>query len=234
MKNMQIPGFVAIAGLALTLTLGGCRSEVDDKTAATVDEPKAAAAAPATPATPEIAPGTHVAVTRESSRIEFVGAKVTSDHTGGFSNFGGSLVWLDGKPSSVSFDIDMNSIFTDSPKLTAHLKTPDFFDVASYPTAAFRSTSIAEAPATRASGATHVVSGTLTMRGVEMAITFPVEVVSDASGLTAKAEFTIDRQRWGVAYKGAPDNLIKDEVLIRLDMKFPPAPPVPVAPAPAG
>jgi polyisoprenoid-binding protein YceI len=233
MKNTRNYGFAAIAGLALTLTLGGCRSEIDDKAAATVDEPKAAAAAPASPA-PAPAPGTHVAVTRESSRIEFVGAKVTKDHTGGFSEFTGSLAWLDGKASSVEFEIVMESIFTDSPKLTAHLKTPDFFDVATHPKATFRSTSIAEAPADDKNAASHMISGTLTMRGTEKPITFPVRVTSDATGLTAKAEFTINRQEWGVAYKGAPDNLIKDDVLIRLDMKFPPAPPTPVAPKPMG
>jgi polyisoprenoid-binding protein YceI len=65
------------------------------------------------------------------------------------------------------------------------------------------------------------------MRGVEKTITFPVAVASDANGVAAKSEFTIDRQQWGVSYKGAPDNLIKDEVLIRLDMKFPPAPAAP-------
>lgn len=225
MKNARISA--TIAATALTLALAACSSEVDDKAAASVADPQPPAAAPATPATP----GSATAVTKESSRIEFVGAKVTGDHTGGFSDFSGSVSWIDGKPSSIEFDIDMNSIFTDSPKLTAHLKTPDFFDVANHPKATFRSTSIAEAPAGTAGGATHIVAGNLTMRGVEKTITFPVAVTSDASGVVAKSEFTIDRQQWGVSYKGAPDNLIKDEVLIRLDMKFPPAPAAPAAPA---
>ncbi|MGK2859311.1 MAG: YceI family protein [Thermoanaerobaculia bacterium] len=232
MKSLNIPRAIVMA--SVVVVLAACQSEVDDKTAATVSEPTpATAAAPATPATP----GTEVAVTRETSRIEFVGAKVTRDHTGGFTDFTGSVAWLDGKPSSIAFEIDMNSIFTDTPKLTAHLKTPDFFDVATHPKANFRSTSIGQAPAGNKDGATHTISGTLTMRGTEKAISFPVKVANDASGLTATAEFTINRQDWGVAYKGASDDLIKDEVLIRLDMKFPPAPGTPgptAAPATQG
>lgn len=226
MKSLNFPRAIAIASFALTLA--ACQSEVDDKTAATVSEPQPpAATAPA----PAAAPGVEVAVTRETSRIEFVGAKVTGDHTGGFTDFSGSTSWVDAKPSSLAFEIDMNSIFTDTPKLTAHLKTPDFFDVATYPKATFRSTSIAEVPADDRNSVTHTISGTLTMRGVEKAITFPVRVTSEPAGLTAKAEFTINRQDWGVAYKGAPDNLIKDEVLIRLDMKFPAPPATPAPPA---
>jgi len=33
------------------------------------------------------------------------------------------------------------------------------------------------------------------------------------------AEFTIDRQKWGINYTGMKDNLIKDEVALRLDLK---------------
>jgi polyisoprenoid-binding protein YceI len=226
MKNSRIRSAFAIT--TLTLALAACQSEIDDKTAATVDEPKAPAA---DTTSTEASAGTQVAVSRETSRIEFVGAKVTRDHTGGFTDFSGSLSRVDGKPASVSFEIVMDSIFTDTPKLTAHLKTADFFDVAQFPKASFKSSSIADAPAGSKPGETHVVGGTLAMHGVEKAISFPVAVTNDATGVTAKAEFTINRQDWGVAYKGMPDDLVKDDVLIRLDMKFPPAPATPAPPA---
>lgn len=224
MKSLSIQRVITLA--SLVVLFAACKSEVDDKTAATVSEP-----APAATTTAATAPGTEVAAIAATSKIEFVGAKVTRDHKGGFKEFSGSVMWVDGKPSSLSFDIDMNSIFTDTEKLTGHLKTPDFFDVATYPKATFRSTSITEAAAGNTEGATHTISGTLTMHGVEKAISFPVKVTSDASGVGAMAEFTINRHDWGVSYKGASDDLIKDDVLIRLDMKFPPAPAPPVPPA---
>jgi polyisoprenoid-binding protein YceI len=216
-----------LASAGLALALAACQSEVDDKTAAGVAEPPPVAAT----TTATAAPGTDVAVSRETSRIEFVGAKVTRDHKGGFSDFSGSLSWVDGKPVSVTFEIGIDSIFTDTPKLTAHLKTADFFDAAQFPKATFKSTSIIEAPADSKDIATHLIRGTLTMKGIEKAIVFPVSVTSDASGLEAKAVFTINRQDWGIAYKGMPDDLVRDDVLIKLDMKFPPAPAAPAPPA---
>lgn len=226
MKNSRIHNLLGAACIAIALV--SCHSEVDDKAAATVAE---APAAPTTPAA--VTPGTEISVSRESSRIEFVGAKVTRDHKGGFSDFSGTLSWIDGKPSSVAFEIGMDSIFTDTPKLTSHLKTADFFDVAQFPKATFTSTSITEAPAAERSNYTHLVNGTLTMKGIGKTISFPVRVSTDASGLEAKAEFTINRQDWGIAYKGMPDDLVKDDVLIKLDMKFPPAPEPPAPPATA-
>ena len=38
---------------------------------------------------------------------------------------------------------------------------------------------------------------------------------------TAKADFKINRHDWGISYAGKPDDLIKDEVAINLDLKFP-------------
>lgn len=219
---------VTIACVALLSA--ACKSEVDDKSAASVSEP-APSASTAPPSPPA---GVPAAVIAASSRIEFVGAKVTRDHKGGFREFSGSVFWVDGKASSLLFEIDMSSIFTDTEKLTGHLKTPDFFDVATYPKTTFSSTSIAEMPSGDSSGATHTISGILTMHGVDKAISFPVTVTSDATGVGATAEFTINRQDWGISYRGAADDLIKDEVLIRLDMKFPPPPSPPVAPVPAG
>jgi len=231
MKNARVSTMIAAAALALVLA--ACQSEVDDKTAATVAEPPPATATPMPPGSL----ATEVAVSRASSRIEFVGAKVTRDHQGGFSDFNGAVTWIDGRPASVTFEIGMDSIFTDTPKLTAHLKTADFFDVAQFPKATFASTSIIDAGADAKPGATHVIFGNLTMHGVEKAISFPATVTSNANGLEAKAEFTINRQDWKVAYKGMPDDLVKNEVLIKLDLQFPPAPvmlPPPATPATKG
>ena len=46
----------------------------------------------------------------------------------------------------------------------------------------------------------------------------------NAEGVHAKSEFTINRHDWGISYKGAADDLIKDNVLMKLDLAFPPPP----------
>jgi polyisoprenoid-binding protein YceI len=196
-----------------------CKSEIDQKTAAEVSETTA------TTATAPAQGGVKANVIKEKSKIEFVGAKVTRDHKGGFSNFDGSIEYAGAKPTGINFDIDLNSIHTDADKLTGHLKTADFFDVAKHPKATFTATSIEEAPAgTQPAGTTHVVKGILDMHGVQKEVSFPVQAQVTPEGVRTKSEFTINRHDWGISYRGAADDLIKDNVLIRLDLLFPPPP----------
>ncbi|HET8797112.1 MAG TPA: YceI family protein, partial [Thermoanaerobaculia bacterium] len=120
--------------------------------------------------------------------------------------------------------IDLTSIETDTPDLTTHLKTPDFFDVAKYPKATFTSTSLTTAPAGAANGATHELKGILDLHGVQKEVTIPVTATTTPEGVRTTSEFTINRHDWGISYKGMADDLIKDNVLIKLDLLFPPPP----------
>ncbi len=203
----------------LTLVTACRKSEVDEKPAADVT----ATTATATETQP-MAGATVAKVIKEKSRIDWVAAKVTRDHKGKFNSFDGSIDYVSGKPMRIAFEIDLTSIEADEPKLTGHLKTPDFFDVARYPKATFVSTSIEPAPAGSPGGITHVVAGNLNMHGVEKAVTIPVMTAVSAEGVRTTSEFTINRHDWSISYKGAADDLIKDNVLIKLDLAFPPPP----------
>ena len=206
--------------LSLLVLAPGCKSEIDNKPAAEVSD---TVATPTT--TTQAAAGTTSApVIKEKSKIEFVGAKVTRDHHGKFNAFDGSIEYADGQPQRISFDIDLSSVETDTEKLTGHLKSPDFFDVAKYPKATFTSTSIAPAPAGSPAGTTHILRGTLDLHGTKKDVEIPVITHQTADGVHATSEFTINRHDWGISYRGAADDLIKDNVLIKLDLKFPPPP----------
>lgn len=209
--------------LSLVAFAPGCKSEIDEKPAAQVSETAAATAAD-TAATQPAGAGTTANVIKEKSKIEFVGAKVTGDHTGQFKNFDGSIEYAGTQPSRISFDIDLNSVETDTERLTGHLKSPDFFDVAKYPKATFTSTSLTPAAAGAPNGATHELRGTLDLHGVKKEVTIPVVTQQNAEGVRATSEFTINRHDWGISYRGAADDLIKDNVLIKLDLMFPPPP----------
>ena len=202
--------------IVFALLLFACqRSEVADKPAAEVSDATAASPPPA-PA------GQRTNVIKEKSSINFVGAKVTRDHKGTFHNFDGWIEYAGTTPSQISFDIDLSSIETDEARLTEHLKSPDFFDVAKYPRATFVSTSLT--PAGAGGGPTHTLKGNLTMHGVTKEVSIPVTAQQTPEGVRTTSEFTINRQDWGISYKGMADDLIKDEVLIRLDLFFPPPP----------
>jgi polyisoprenoid-binding protein YceI len=216
-----------LALLLLPLFPACQKSEITDKPAAEVTDTGLATTSPDTAASATQAPTgpvTRANVIKEKSKIEFVGAKVTRDHNGKFNTFDGSIEYAGATPQKISFDIDLNSLQTDDPKLDGHLKTADFFDVARFPKATFTSTSLTPAPAGSPDGATHILRGTLDMHGVQKEVTVPVKTEQSAEGVHATSEFTINRHDWGISYKGMADDLIKDNVLIRLDMMFPPPP----------
>ncbi|HEX7808143.1 MAG TPA: YceI family protein [Thermoanaerobaculia bacterium] len=211
--------------LALSLLiLPACqKSELADKPAAEVTESSATTATVDT-TTAASTNAITANVLKEKSSINFVGAKVTRDHKGKFNSFDGTITYAGGQPQGVKFDIDLNSIETDTPDLTKHLLSADFFDVAKYPKATFTSTSLTALPAGSPNGATHELKGTLDLHGVQKEVTIPVTATTTPEGVRTQSEFTINRHDWGINYKGMADDLIKDNVLIKLDLLFPPPP----------
>lgn len=155
--------------------------------------------------------------------IAFTGAKVTKSHDGTVGAWRGEVAVKDGAVARVWFEVDTSSLSTGIEKLDNHLKSADFFDVTAYPHATFLSTAVtAGAPAdSKLAGATHTVEGDLTLRGVLKHLSFPAVITVTDAEVVAKADFVIDRQQFGIAYPGKPDDLIRDEVNLRVDVKAP-------------
>ena len=203
--------FVSLASLTFVLGVCACNSDpAKDKSKATVAEAVSVAAPSAN--------GTVYAFSQADSKIEFVGAKVTGKDEGSLGTFSGKIQSPDGKPesSSVSVEIDATSISADVPKLTNHLKSADFFDVEKFPKASFVSTSVKPGGE---KGATHTVTGNLTMHGVTKSISFPATIRLSADSAQADAEFAINRKDFGILYAGKADDLIRDDVLIKLTIR---------------
>ncbi len=216
---------IAILTLVALATTPACKSELDNKPTAKVAAlaPSGAAAAPAK-ATPAAAKRTAARPAKartltlaDTSSVGFVGAKVTGDHKGSFPKLEGSATVRGGKATALSVTAHMASVESDHPKLTGHLKSPDFFDVAKFPTATFESTQVQEGGE---GGATHTVTGDLTLHGVTKKLTFAASFTVTKAGVSGKAEFKINRKDFGIVYPGMPDNLIKDDVLLKLDLNF--------------
>jgi polyisoprenoid-binding protein YceI len=213
--------------LALTslLVLAACSDHTEGVAPATVSPAAPAAPATAAPTAPATAARETLAIDRASSSVGFTGAKVTGSHDGTFGDFSGSIE-LDPATvtaSSVRVTIQMASLAIEPERLRQHLVTEDFFDVANHPTATFESTSIV-AGGTGTVGdqpATHTVTGNLTMHGQTRAISFPAVVAVAPGEVTARSEFTINRRDFGIVYPGMPDDLIRDEVVIRFSVRAP-------------
>src|SRR5215510_4898151 len=158
---------LATTVLSVSLFITACTDPAADKPKAVTNE--------AAPTASVARQGEKYAITPDTSKIEFVGSKVTGSHHGSFARFSGVIDFV-GQPekSKVSITIEMDSESTDTEGVTKHLKTADFFDVAKYPQATFASTAI---KAGGDKGATHTVTGNLQLHGVTKSITFPATIV---------------------------------------------------------
>ena len=196
-----------VFGLLVFVFLTGCAADpAADKPDAEVSE--------AQPVTEPAAGGTALGFS-EDSKISWVGSKVTGSHEGGFSVFGGEITLVDGDPtaSAVNVSIDTTSLWSDDERLTGHLKSADFFEVETYPTATFVSTAI------EAAESGYTVTGNLNLHGVEKSISFPAEITVADGSVSVQASFAVKRFDFGIVYPGKTDDLIRDEVAITLDLK---------------
>ena len=216
--------YLATAIIALSFFAAACEDPAANKVKATVNEPgagkPAAFATDAnTSAEPAVPKGEALTITPETSKLEFTGSKVTGKHDGGFKQFTGTIDLVNNKPtdSGVNVEIDATSVFSDDEKLTGHLKSKDFFDVEAFPKASFRSTRIDPDPAKGPDA--YNVTGDFTLHGVTKSISFPATIkVTDVS-VDVDSEFSINRKDFGIVFAGKADDLIRDDVVIRLNLK---------------
>ncbi len=228
MRSLPISSLLAL--LALTTVLAaGCADPAADAPDAIVEEP-AADPAPAAEEDPAASPQAgDVYSLAEDSTIGFVGSKITGSHEGGFKSFTGTVSVVGGTPegSSVEVTIDATSLWADNERLAGHLKSAEFFDIETYATATFKSTEIAAGD-----DGTYTLTGNLDLHGVVKQISFPANIEITEQGFSATAEFSINRMDFELVYAGKPDDLIREEVLIKLDLRS--APVGAAAPAESG
>tara|TARA_B100000749_G_scaffold280895_2_gene280626 strand:- start:22900 stop:23481 length:582 start_codon:yes stop_codon:yes gene_type:complete len=137
---------------------------------------------------------------------------------GRFNDFQGSFKFEPNGDSSASFSIDVNSIDTNNARRDGHLKTADFFDVASFPRMTFESTRVTYDEA----GNPATIEGELTLHGQTNPVVLKVSTVGtgvDQLGRTHSgfhATTTILRSEYGM------DKLLLaagDEVEIIIDIE---------------
>jgi polyisoprenoid-binding protein YceI len=153
---------------------------------------------------------------------------------GEFGTLSGTIEF-DGKDvGSVKADatIDAATINTHNEKRDGHLKSPDFFDVAKFPTITFKSKKVVPG----ASGTFKLV-GDLTMHGVTKEVTLdgtgPSKVIKGMGGesrVAASATTKVNRQDFGVKWNHDLDGggvVVSDEVAITIEIEavLPPAAP---------
>jgi hypothetical protein len=177
-----------------------------------------------------------LAITPENATIAFVGSKVTGQHDGGFKSFRGGAGLVASAAEMADFDpdadapdrkagaplvlgelaveIDMTSVWSDDDRLTEHLRSADFFDVERFSRAYFVGGSAGRDP----DESRVMIAGNLTLHGVTKHVEFPAEVEVNGRALTLSTEFAFNRKDFGITYPGHADDLIRDEVVVRIEV----------------
>ena len=175
-------------------------------------------------------------VDKAHSNATFKIRHIVSQVTGSFNDFDAAINIDRANPanSSVEFTIQATSINTANENRDNHLRSPDFFDVAKFPTISFKSTSVKPKSKTEFD-----VTGNLTMHGVTKQITLPVTFLGfgkDPRG-TEKGGFeietTLNRKDYGIVWNRNIDEggvLLGDDVKVTIDLEVGKKAP---APAPA-
>ena len=190
--------------IAISIAMVSCENPADNTTTATTTDAE----------TPTTTAAGEAWKLHSSSTLSFIGSKVTGSHDGGFKSISGQININDqDEVTGGTITIDMDSTWSDNDKLTEHLKAPDFFDVANFPTSTFVITQVSQTGDT-----SYNISGNLEMRGVEKNITFPASGSKEGEAIKVQAEFDINRKDWGIAYEGKKDDLIRDEVVLKMDL----------------
>lgn len=141
---------------------------------------------------------------------------------GRFNAMDGTLVLDRENPanSSVAFVIQAATIDTNLKKRDDHLRSPDFFNVAEFPTITFTSTAVEPT-----GDMTADVTGDFTMLGVTREITIPVTInkLAQHPMQTSKeivglsGEISLDRTDYGMTYGAGP---IGTEIPVFLEIEF--------------
>jgi polyisoprenoid-binding protein YceI len=149
---------------------------------------------------------------------------VVSKVRGRFAKFDGTVAFDEAAPekSKVKVTIDAASIDTHEPKRDDHLRSPDFFDVAKFPSLTFDSTRVEK------KGDRLAITGNLSMHGVTKEIVLDTELLGTGkdpwgakrAGFSAKA--SLDRKEYGLGWNQlleAGGVLVGDKIEIELEIE---------------
>lgn len=127
--------------------------------------------------------------------------------------------------STVEATIDATAIDTHEPKRDTHLKSPDFFDTAKYPTITFKSTAVEKLVNDE-----FQVTGNLTMHGVTKQVILFVQGTPDGINdpfgnvrLGGVVNAKINRQDFGIMWNKTLDSggtLVGNEVAVTIDVEL--------------
>jgi polyisoprenoid-binding protein YceI len=145
---------------------------------------------------------------------------VINEVKGRFTEFAGTIAMNGGDIAEIKGTIQTKSIDTSIAKRDDHLRSKDFFDVATHPTITFTSKKVER------KGDRQFVTGDYTMHGVTKEVTIPVTVrgpIKDMAGkdrIGLKGKLELNRKDYGLTWSRTLETgglVVADEVEIELN-----------------
>jgi polyisoprenoid-binding protein YceI len=142
---------------------------------------------------------------------------------GKFTTFSATIVTAENPTeSSVTAEIDLSSINTSNEQRDGHIKSADFFDVETYPTMTYRSTSVTP------DGGDWLLEGELTLHGVTKSVPLKLELNGftadpyggQRAGFSASGE--LNRKDFGIDISLPMDGggvVVGDKITISLEIE---------------
>ena len=144
---------------------------------------------------------------------------------GSFEDWSGTINFDPENPTNTTVDvtIQLASVNTREQQRDDHLRSPDFFDVETYPEMHFKSSKVEQKDANEGK-----LYGDLTIRGVTKPVVLDVEYAGQAqspwgaisAGFSASA--TINRKDWGLTWNQTLETggvLVADKVIISIELE---------------
>ncbi len=164
-------------------------------------------------------------IDRSHSDVAFEIRHLLSKVRGRFSDFAGTLYFDSARPESSRIEVVIQaaSIDTAEPDRDKHLRSTDFFDVATFPTLTFTSTSV-----TPRGGNRYDIVGDLTIHGVTREVTLPASFLGSMQDPWGNEKFgfegglTLNRKDFGLSWNAALEAggfLVGDEVKVSLSVQ---------------
>jgi len=161
------------------------------------------------------------------SEVQFkVKHLVISTVSGFFKSFTGELI-TDGddfENAEIDFTLDIDSIDTNQSQRDEHLKSPEFFDAATYPKISFKSTSFAKTDDDE-----FALKGDLTIKDVTKPVSLAVEFGGSAADFygNTKAGFEIsgkiNRKEFGLTWDGVTEAgsiVVGEDIKLLINVQF--------------
>ncbi|MBK9153502.1 MAG: YceI family protein [Chloracidobacterium sp.] len=165
------------------------------------------------------AKGTALPFNASNGTVTFMHYLDDKREQGGFTMVAGTIDLVNDNPeeSSITLEVETNTLFADDQKAAEKLRSADFFDVANHPKAAFRSTKITAGAKPAPNNFT--IAGDLEIRGKTVPVTLPARIDISEGIVSINAGIRVNSEDFGMKKEGTGNGRYPKNLAFTFDTK---------------